>query len=81
MSTMIIFKNNIKFNLKWVTDRNKLMKSILKSFDLDRDGFLNFYDYVSLRKFNNAYEILIEKEEAVYYKNFDVAVHMIAKNM
>jgi hypothetical protein len=71
----------ISFNTQWVKDEDKLLKLIFNAFDLERNGELNLYDYVALRSFNNAYDILLAKEGAVYYKNFGVAIHIICRNM
>ena len=75
------FSRMIKFNSEWIKDIDKFVKQVFNSFDTRKKDHLNLYDYVKLRNFNNAYNILLIKESKVYYKNFGVSVHMISKNL
>jgi hypothetical protein len=75
------YKNMITFNSKFIPTSDNLMKQTFKALDMDGDGFMNIYDYITLRSFNNAYDILLVKENAVYYQNFPVAIHIIAKDV
>jgi hypothetical protein len=72
------FSKMLEFNNKIATFNISL---ILSAFDLDMDGQLNFYDYLMLRNFNNAYDICLVKEGKFYFKNFPVAMHIVLKNL
>jgi hypothetical protein len=75
------FKNLISYTTQITDDIQSFLERIVNTFDLDRDGKLNLYDYVILRNFNNAYDILLVKEQKLYFKNFEVGLHMISKNL
>jgi hypothetical protein len=70
-----------KFNTEWIKDENKLLSYIFNAFDLNRDKFLNLNDFIRLRNFNNAYDILLVKEAKVYFQNFPVGMHLVTNNM
>lgn len=75
------FRNLVAFSSGLTDDIQSFLVRIINTFDLDRDGKLNLYDYVILRNFNNAYDILLVKEQKLYFKNFEVGLHMISKNL
>jgi hypothetical protein len=71
----------LSFHSQWVSSMDKFNSKVFQAFDLDQDGFLNLYDYIMLRNFNNAYDILLAKESKIYFYNFGIAMHIINKNM
>jgi hypothetical protein len=74
----------LEFNLNKITttaDEEKFIQVLFKTLDMDYKKGLNFYDYIMLRNYNNAYDILLIKEKKVYFRNFPVAMHLICKNI
>jgi hypothetical protein len=74
----------LEFNsgLSHTQDKNSnLYQNILDAFDLQMNGDLNFFNYIQLRNFNNAYDICLLKDKQFSFKNFPVAIHMINKNL
>lgn len=79
-SDQATYKNNLDFNAKF-SDKEKFLKYTFQALDMDMDNFLNFYDYIQLRRFNRAYSIGIAKEGKIYYKNFVVLLHIVSINV
>ena len=83
LSSDTTFSEMMKYNKKLNTngDDKKLALRIFNSLDLNKDDFLNFFDYLKLRNYNKIYNVLLEKEGEVYYENFPIAVHLFSKNV
>ncbi len=75
------FSNVITFHSQWITNMDNFYLKVFNAFDVDRDNQLNLYDYVMLRNYNNAYDILLAKESKIYYNNFEIGIHLITKNV
>jgi hypothetical protein len=71
----------LKFNKEKI-DEEILLKRIfhLINLKLDNKG-INLAEYITLRNYNNAYDILLVKEKKVNFKNFPILAHLTIKKL
>lgn len=69
----------LKFNKK--IDEEVLMKRIFHLINLKLDKGINLAEYITLRNYNNAYDILLVKDKKVNFKNFPVLAYLTIKKL
>lgn len=69
----------LKFNKK--IDEEVLLKRIFRLINLKLDKGINLAEYITLRNYNNAYDILLVKEKKVNFKNFPVLAYLTIKKL
>ena len=71
----------LKFNSIWISDLSQLYKKVFIALDMDDKKSLNLHNFITLRTYNNAYNILLLKEEKVYSKNFNIGIRIALKKL
>jgi hypothetical protein len=71
----------LKFNKEKI-DEDILLKRIfhLINLNLNNKG-INLEEYITLRNYNNAYDILLVKEKKINYRNFPVLPYLTFKKL